>query len=66
MKINRLDRQINEQELIEILQIARDEETKFKTMSNFATITAEKWRIKTQKLEHNRSKIDSNERTLEN
>jgi hypothetical protein len=38
---------LNETELAEILQIAQDGETKLKEMSDYATIMAEKWRVKT-------------------
>jgi hypothetical protein len=38
---------LNETELTEILKIAQDEETKLRDMSDYATIMAEKWRIKT-------------------
>jgi hypothetical protein len=35
-----------ETQLTEILQLAQEGESKFKTMSDSATIMAEKWRIK--------------------
>jgi hypothetical protein len=47
---------LNELELTEILKIAQDGETKLKQMSDHATIMAEKWRIKTLKLEENAPK----------
>jgi hypothetical protein len=37
---------LNETELIEVLQIAQDGESKLKEMSDYATIIAEKWRVK--------------------
>lgn len=37
---------LNETELTEVLQIAQDGELKLKEMSDYATIIAEKWRIK--------------------
>jgi hypothetical protein len=37
---------LNETELTEVLQIAQDGESKLKEMSDYATIIAEKWRIK--------------------
>ena len=45
MKVDRL----NESELKEILRIAQEGESKFKEMSDRATILSEKWRIKTSK-----------------
>lgn len=38
---------LNEAELTEILTIAQNEETKLKEMSDYATVMAEKWRVKT-------------------
>jgi hypothetical protein len=51
MKIN----QLNESELREILQTAQEGENKLKEMSDRATMIAEKWRVKTLKLENNTS-----------
>ena len=49
MKIDRL----NESELKEILHTAQEGESKLKEMSDRATMMAEKWRVKTSKLENN-------------
>ncbi len=49
MKIDRL----NESELKEILRTAKEGESKLKEMSDRATMMAEKWRVKTSKLENN-------------
>jgi hypothetical protein len=52
---------LNETELIEVLQIARDGESKLKEMSDYATIIAEKWRVKahSQKNDAVRSPIEA-------
>ncbi len=42
---------LNESELREILKTAQEGENKLKQMSDYATILAEKWRIKTLKPE---------------
>ena len=55
MKIDRL----NESELKEILRTAQEGESKLKEMSDRATIIAEKWRVKTSKLENNTLDNDS-------
>ena len=55
MKIDRL----NESELMEILQIAQEGESKLKEMSDRATMMAEKWRVKTHTLEKNAPKSDT-------
>lgn len=47
---------LSETELTEILKIAQDGETKLKEMSDYATIIAEKWRVKTQTLKKNAPK----------
>jgi hypothetical protein len=52
--------QLNESELREILQAAQEGEKKLKEMSNHATIIAEKWRVRTYKLENNTSENESN------
>ena len=49
MKIDRL----NESEFKEILRTAKEGESKLKEMSDRATMMAEKWRVKTSKLENN-------------
>lgn len=46
---------MNESELREILQAAQEGENKLKNMSDRATMIAEKWRVKTLKLENNTS-----------
>jgi hypothetical protein len=38
---------LTETELAEILQIAQNGEIKLKEMSDYATVMAEKWRVKT-------------------
>ncbi|MGK7873679.1 MAG: hypothetical protein AB4426_10330 [Xenococcaceae cyanobacterium] len=50
---------LNETELTEILKIAQHGETKLKEMSDYATIMAEKWRVKTHTLEKNAPKSDT-------
>lgn len=40
---------LNESELVEILQLAQQGETKLKETSDRATMMAEKWRVKTAK-----------------
>ncbi len=55
MKIDRL----NESELMEILQIAQEGESKLKEMSDRATMMAEKWRVKTYTGEQKASKNDT-------
>ncbi len=54
MKIDRL----NESELKEILETAKEGEIKLKEMSDRATIIAEKWRVKTAKSAKDISKSD--------
>jgi hypothetical protein len=49
---------LDEAKLNEILQIAQDGELKLREMSDFATIMAEKWRIKTQSSDKNTSQED--------
>ncbi|MGB8701404.1 MAG: hypothetical protein WCD18_18475 [Thermosynechococcaceae cyanobacterium] len=44
MNINPMNE--NETELTEILQAAQDGEIKFREMSDYATVMAEKWRVK--------------------
>jgi len=44
---------LNEAELIEVLQIAQDGETKLKVMSDHATSLAEKWKVKANKSKEN-------------
>ena len=50
---------LNETELAEILQMAQDGETKLKEMSDYATVMAEKWRVKTHISEKNISRKDA-------
>ncbi len=54
MKVDRL----NESELKEILAIAQEGESKFKEISDRATILSEKWRIKTSKSKNSNSEND--------
>jgi hypothetical protein len=49
---------LDEAELNEILQIAQEGELKFREMSDFATIMAEKWRTKTQVSNQNDAQKD--------
>ena len=55
---------LNEKELAEILQIAQDGETKLKEMSDYATIMAEKWRVKTHISKKNISTKDTKIQSL--
>ena len=54
MKVERL----NEVELQEILAIAQEGESKFKEMSDRATILSEKWRVKISKPKNSNSEND--------
>lgn len=49
---------LNETELTEILKIAQDGEIKLKEMSDYATLMAEKWRVKTHIIGKNVPKKD--------
>jgi hypothetical protein len=55
---------LNETELTEILKIAQSGETKLKEMSNYATMMAEKWRVKTHTPEENVPQNNATARSL--
>lgn len=55
---------LNETELTEILKIARDGETQLKEMSDFATMMAEKWRVKTHNPDINTPRNNTRVRSL--
>jgi hypothetical protein len=55
---------LNETELAEILQIAQNGEIKLKEMSDYATVTAEKWRVKTDISKKNISREDTKVQSL--
>jgi hypothetical protein len=50
---------MNEAELAEILKIAQQGEIQLKEMSDYATLMAEKWRVKAHNLKKNVSTKDT-------
>lgn len=50
---------LNETELTEILKLAQDGEKKLKKMSDYATMMAKKWRIRTLNLKKDPLKSDT-------